>query len=69
LQSISPRSPVYELVSQTGPEHEKTFVVQAVWEGIVLGQGTGRSKKQAETAAALEAMKLKRWEKKAEPTA
>src|SRR5436190_4029466 len=61
LQSISPRSPVYQLITQSGPEHEKTFVVQAVWEGIVLGQGSGRSKKQAETAAALEAMKLKRW--------
>ena len=63
LQSTSPHSPVYELVSQSGPEHEKTFVSQVVWEGIVLGQGTGRSKKQAETAAALEALQLKRWEK------
>jgi ribonuclease-3 len=63
LQSISPSSPVYELISQSGPEHEKTFVSQVVWEGIVLGQGSGRSKKQAETAAALEAMQLKRWEK------
>jgi ribonuclease III len=69
LQSISPRSPVYELISQSGPEHEKTFVVQAVWEGIVLGQGSGRSKKQAETAAALEAIKLKGWEKNAKPDA
>lgn len=66
LQSISPRSPAYEVVSQTGPEHEKTFVVRAVWEGIQLGEGTGRSKKQAETAAALEAMKEKRWEQAAE---
>jgi ribonuclease III len=64
LQSISPSSPVYELISQSGPEHEKTFVSQVVWEGMVLGQGSGRSKKQAETAAALEAMQLKRWEKK-----
>jgi ribonuclease-3 len=64
LQSISTRSPVYELVSQSGPEHEKTFVSQVIWEGIVLGQGTGRSKKQAETAAALEALELRRWEKK-----
>jgi len=64
LQSISPRSPVYELVSQSGPEHEKMFVSQVVWEGIVLGHGSGRSKKQAETVAALEAMELKRWEKK-----
>jgi ribonuclease-3 len=62
LQSISPRSPVYELISQSGPEHEKTFVVQAVWEGIALGRGSGRSKKLAETAAALEAMELRRWE-------
>ena len=64
LQSISPHSPEYELILQSGPEHEKTFVSQVVWEEIVLGQGTGRSKKQAETAAALEALKLKRWEKK-----
>jgi ribonuclease-3 len=63
LQSISPRSPVYELVAQSGPEHEKTFVSQVVWEDIVLGQGRGRSKKQAETAAAFEALQLRRWEK------
>ena len=62
LQSISLRSPVYELISQSGPEHEKTFVVQAVWEGVVLGQGSGRSKKQAETAAAENALQLKRWD-------
>ena len=63
LQSISPKSPVYEVLSQSGPEHDKRFVVQAVWEGIVLGKGRGRSKKQAETAAAEEAMELKRWKK------
>ncbi|MDQ2825250.1 MAG: ribonuclease III [Verrucomicrobiota bacterium] len=63
LQSISPQSPVYETISETGPEHEKTFVVQAVWEGILLGEGSGRSKKQAETAAAADAMARKRWEK------
>jgi ribonuclease-3 len=63
LQSISPASPTYETVSQSGPEHEKTFVVQVMWGGIVLGNGSGRSKKQAETAAALEALELKRWKK------
>ena len=66
LQSISPRSPVYEVVSQSGPEHAKTFVVNAVWEGIILGTGTGRNKKQAETAAAIEAMQLRRWEEEEE---
>lgn len=65
LQSISPQSPVYETVSESGPEHDKTFVVQCVWEGMILGRGSGRSKKQAETAAASEAMEQKLWEKKA----
>ncbi|MEP6686161.1 MAG: ribonuclease III, partial [Verrucomicrobiota bacterium] len=65
LQSISPRSPVYHVLSQTGPEHDKTFVVEAVWEGLTLGQGTGSSKKQAETAAAFAAMQMKKWEQSA----
>jgi len=62
LQAISPRSPIYELISESGREHEKTFLVRVLWEGVPLGQGTGRSKKQAETAAALEAIQGKRWE-------
>ena len=65
LQAISPRSPVYELLSESGREHEKTFVVRVSWEGIALGEGVGRSKKQAETAAACEAMHKKRWEQEA----
>ena len=69
LQSISLRSPVYEVISQAGPEHEKTFVVEAIWEGLVLGKGSGRNKKQAETAAAEEALRLKLWEKKSETRA
>lgn len=64
LQSISLRSPSYDVISQTGPEHEKMFVVEAKWEGIVLGKGSGRNKKQAETAAAEQALELKLWEKK-----
>jgi ribonuclease-3 len=68
LQAISPRSPAYEVISQSGPEHQKTFVVRAIWEGIELAEGTGRSKKQAETAAAVEAMKERRWEKTAGAT-
>jgi ribonuclease-3 len=63
LQAISPVSPVYEVLSQTGPEHAKHFVVRAIWEGVSLGEGSGKSKKQAETAAALDAMQQKRWEK------
>ena len=64
LQSISPRSPSYELISESGPEHDKTFVVKCIWEKMTLGEGSGRSKKQAETAAAADAMKRKIWENK-----
>ncbi len=62
LQAISPRSPIYELLSESGREHEKMFIVRVLWEGVALGEGSGRSKKQAETAAAREAMEAKRWE-------
>ena len=64
LQAISPRSPVYELLSESGREHEKTFAVRVLWEGMALGEGAGKSKKQAETAAACEAMQKKLWEQK-----
>ena len=64
LQAISPRSPNYELLAQVGREHEKTFSVRVVWEDQVLGEGAGRSKKQAETAAALAALKEQLWTKR-----
>jgi ribonuclease III len=64
LQAISPKSPVYEIVSQTGPEHQKLFVAKVIWDGLELGSGDGSSKKQAETAAALSALKAKIWEAK-----
>ena len=65
LQAISPRSPIYELLSESGREHEKKFLVRVLWEGTALGEGEGRSKKQAETAAAQQAMLKKMWEQTA----
>jgi len=62
LQAISPKSPTYEIVSQAGPEHQKVFVARVFWEGRQLGLGEGPSKKQAETAAALDALESRRWE-------
>ena len=46
--------PVYE-VSESGPDHEKRFTATVVVDGEALGQGEGRSKKEAEQAAAQEA--------------
>jgi ribonuclease III len=61
LQSISPVSPSYPILSAEGPEHQKMFVARVRWCGIDLGQGSGRSKKDAETAAAKDALSKKLW--------
>jgi ribonuclease-3 len=49
-------APLYRIVGEQGREHEKTFIAEAVIGGKVLGQGTGRSKKEAEQAAAQDAL-------------
>jgi ribonuclease-3 len=61
LQSISPVSPTYPIIDQSGPEHLKLFVATIVWEGRELGVGEGRSKKEAETAAARDALGKALW--------
>ena len=62
LQSISPVSPTYPIIHQSGPEHQKIFIAKIVWEGTELGQGEGRSKKEAETAAARDALARELWQ-------
>jgi ribonuclease-3 len=62
LQALSPQSPSYEVLSETGPDHHKQFVCRVSWEGHELGRGTGQSKKQAEINAAAVAMQERRWE-------
>lgn len=49
-------TPVYELLSETGPDHDKVFVVKVMVGGKPLGEGSGRSKKQAEQEAAKQAV-------------
>ncbi len=46
----------YALLSEEGPDHDKTFTVQVALNGEVLGVGRGRTKKQAEQAAARQAL-------------
>jgi ribonuclease-3 len=61
LQAVAPSSPVYELLEESGPEHLKNFRCRVVWEGINLGEGSGHSKKEAEVAAAIEALEQQLW--------
>jgi ribonuclease-3 len=67
LQSISPQSPKYPIIDQSGPEHEKRFVAKIVWMGRALGEGSGRSKKEAEVAAARDALDREIWKQMATP--
>lgn len=50
------RSVTYELVNEEGPSHDRTFTMNAVVDGIVLGTGVAKSKKEAEQEAAHHAM-------------
>lgn len=46
---------VYEYISESGPDNQKTFVYQVLVNGSILGHGSGHSKKDAQTGAAREA--------------
>jgi len=50
----------YEVLQESGPEHDKTFVVEVLMDHISIGKGTGRTKKAAEQQAAYEALLLLR---------
>jgi len=55
LQELSARvlgAPPHYDVKATGPDHARTFYVTATIAGVAYGHGEGRSKKQAEQAAA-----------------
>lgn len=46
----------YALVSESGPDHDKEFVVELTLNGRLLGRGLGSSKKRAEQDAARQAL-------------
>ena len=54
-------TPTYELASQTGPDHDKLFVVAAYLGKEKVALGEGRSKQEAEQAAAEKALAAKGW--------
>lgn len=62
LQEIIQKNPeerlTYVLVKETGPDHDKHFVVEVHLNSNVIGRGGGRSKKEAEQQAAREALEL-----------
>jgi len=52
LRSMGSPEPMYEIVDEIGPDHKKVFVVEVRVQDRVLSQSSGRSKKEAQLAAA-----------------
>jgi ribonuclease-3 len=46
-------------LEESGPDHDKVFVVEAIIDGQALSRGTGRNKKAAEQQAAYQVLKEK----------
>ncbi len=57
VQARQQSVPVYELVEAAGPSHNRRFTVEVKMGDTVLGRGSGRSKKLAESEAARSALK------------
>lgn len=62
LQEVIQQNPeeqlTYVLTSESGPDHDKIFEVEVHLNSNVIGKGTGKNKKQAEQAAAKQALSL-----------
>lgn len=56
VQKDGKKAPIYQVIEETGPPHEREFLIGVVIEGEVKGTGKGKSKKEAEQKAALEAL-------------
>ena len=63
LQKKSPKSPVYRVLSESGPPHDRTYVCAVIWNDCEIGQGSGSSKKMAEAEAARVALEARCWER------
>ena len=60
LQVNSVNAPQYQLISVTGPDHDRQFECAVYHENSELARGSGKSKKAAESEAALAALKKMR---------
>jgi len=55
-QSRYKKAPVYGITEATGAGHERLFTAEVMVDNTILGRGTGKSKKSAETEAARQAL-------------
>ena len=67
LQASSAEAPQYQEASATGPDHDRIFECTVHHGGVELARGQGKSKKAAESEAALAALEKLREKKEACP--
>jgi len=60
-QEIARITPNYRVIDETGPDHNKIFVVGVFLDKEMIATGEGTSKQEAEEAAAKAALKVKNW--------
>lgn len=54
-------TPTYATIKETGPDHDKRFIVGVYLKEVLIAQGEGKSKQEAETDAARNALSARGW--------
>ncbi len=62
-QDIFSITPSYKVISESGPDHDKKFIIAIFFGNEKIAEGEGRSKQEAETDAATNALVKKGWDK------
>lgn len=60
-QEIFGVTPAYKILKETGPDHDKKFLVGVFFAGDKIAEGEGRSKQEAEQKAAQRALEDRGW--------
>ena len=57
-QALWRRTPNYRVAKESGMSHDRRFTVQVLFDNEIMGEGSGRSKKEAEQSAARDALEV-----------
>ncbi|MCD8527873.1 MAG: ribonuclease III [Candidatus Pacebacteria bacterium] len=60
-QEVENVTPTYRVLSETGPDHDKSFRIGVFFNDICIAEGVGTSKQEAEQNAARAALELRKW--------
>ncbi|HDQ16785.1 MAG TPA: ribonuclease III [Candidatus Vogelbacteria bacterium] len=61
-QEIEGITPTYQVLEESGPDHNKNFLIGLYLDDKLIATGKGHSKQEAEQKAAQAGLKLKNWE-------